>query len=99
VPLRDALAFAVSRLATAKVPSPRLNAELLLMFTLSCDRAYLHAHPERELTTEETRLYQQALSERSSGIPAQYITNTRNFGAWTFWSGPPCSSPVPKPST
>src|SRR5437588_358989 len=35
------------------VPSPRMNAELLLMFTLSCDRAYLYAHPERELSLDE----------------------------------------------
>jgi release factor glutamine methyltransferase len=97
VPLRDALAFAVSRLATAKVPSPRLNAELLLMFTLSCDRAYLHAHPERELTTEETRLYQQALSERSSGIPAQYITQHQEFWGLDFLVGPAVL--IPRPET
>ena len=97
MPLRDALAFAVSRLATAKVPSPRLNAELLLMFTLSCDRAYLHAHPERELTTEETRLYQQALSERSSGIPAQYITQHQEFWGLDFLVGPAVL--IPRPET
>jgi release factor glutamine methyltransferase len=95
--LRDALAFAVSRLATAQVPSPRLNAELLLMFTLSCDRAYLHAHPERELTTEEIRLYQQALSERSSGIPAQYITRHQEFWGLDLLVGPAVL--IPRPET
>ena len=43
--LRDALTAAVKRLTAAEVPSPRMNAELLLMFTLGRDRAYLHAHP------------------------------------------------------
>ncbi len=53
VTLRDALASAISRLTAANVPSPRMNAELLLMFTLECDRAYLHAHPERKLSADE----------------------------------------------
>jgi release factor glutamine methyltransferase len=95
--LGDALALAVSRLATAQVPSPRLNAELLLMFTLSCDRAYLHAHPERELSTEEARLYQQALSERSRGIPAQYITKHQEFWGLDFLVGPAVL--IPRPET
>ncbi len=45
---------AVERLTAAGVPSPRMNAELLIMFTLDCDRAHLYAHPERELTPDET---------------------------------------------
>ena len=54
VTLREALASAISRLTAANVPSPRMNAELLLMFTLECDRAYLHAHPERKLSAGRT---------------------------------------------
>jgi release factor glutamine methyltransferase len=97
VPLRDALASAVARLTTAQVPSPRRNAELLLMFTLSCDRAYLHAHPERELTTEENRLYDQALAQRSRGIPAQYITQHQEFWGMDLVVGPAVL--IPRPET
>jgi release factor glutamine methyltransferase len=56
-----------------------MNAELLIMFTLSCDRAYLYAHPERELTSDEMRRYDEALSRRASGVPAQYITGHQEF--------------------
>jgi release factor glutamine methyltransferase len=56
-----------------------MNAELLLMFTLSCDRAYLYAHPERELTSGETARYESALDGRVRGIPAQYITGHQEF--------------------
>ena len=49
------------------------------MFVLSCDRAYLFAHPERELTSDENLRYQSALSERSRGVPAQYITGHQEF--------------------
>ena len=77
--LRDALTSAIARLTAEHVPSPRQNAELLLMFVLSCDRAYLFAHPEQELTADEQAGYEAALVERSHGVPAQYITGHQEF--------------------
>ena len=56
-----------------------MNAELLIMFTLACDRAYLYAHPERELTPDETQRYDEALARRATGVPAQYITGHQEF--------------------
>ena len=56
-----------------------MNAELLITFTLDCDRAYLYAHPERELTFEELQRYDEALARRATGIPAQYITGHQEF--------------------
>lgn len=49
------------------------------MFTLSCDRAYLFAHPERELTADEHSRYAAALAERTRGVPTQYITGHQEF--------------------
>jgi release factor glutamine methyltransferase len=74
-----------------------MNAELLLMFTLGCDRAYLYAHPERELTNDEGDRYDQALAERARGVPAQYIT-----GHQEFWGMDLIVSPavlIPRPET
>ena len=95
--LKQALASAITRLTAEKVPSPRMNAELLLMFTLSCDRAYLYAHPERKLTAEEQSSYEAALAERTRGVPAQYIT-----GHQEFWGMDLIVSPavlIPRPET
>jgi release factor glutamine methyltransferase len=77
--LKDALTRAVAKLSSANVPSPRLNAETLLMFTLGSDRAYLYAHPERELNADEATRYDEALSQRARGVPAQYITGHQEF--------------------
>src|SRR4029077_16438915 len=77
--LREALQAAITRLTAEQVPSPRLNAETLLMFTLNCDRAHLYAHPERELTPEEQSRYDEALTQRAKGVPAQYITGHQEF--------------------
>jgi release factor glutamine methyltransferase len=79
VQLKQALTAAVTRLTADNVPSPRMNAELLLMFTLGCDRAHLHAHPKRELGVDEQRRYDAALAERACGVPAQYITGHQEF--------------------
>jgi release factor glutamine methyltransferase len=79
VQLRQTLNAAVERLTSAGVPSPRMNAELLMMFTLECDRAYLYAHPERELTPDETQRYDEAVARRATGVPAQYITGHQEF--------------------
>src|SRR5579864_24575 len=95
--LRDILQAAIARLTAERVPSPRLNAETLLMFTLNCDRAHLYAHPERELTPEEQSRYDETLAQRSKGVPAQYIT-----GHQEFWGLDLIVSPavlIPRPET
>jgi release factor glutamine methyltransferase len=74
-----------------------MNAELLLMFALNCDRAYLYAHPEREPTTDEAARYESALAERTRGVPGQYIT-----GHQEFWGLDLIVSPavlIPRPET
>ena len=95
--LKDSLSTAIARLTTENVPSPRMNAELLLMFTLSCDRAYLFAHPERELTPEEESRYEAALAERSRGVPAQYITGHQEFWGMDLIVTPAVL--IPRPET
>jgi release factor glutamine methyltransferase len=77
--LKSALESAVAFLDSDCVGSPRMNAEVLLMFALACDRAYLYAHPERELTTDEQSRYDEALRERACGVPSQYITGHQEF--------------------
>jgi release factor glutamine methyltransferase len=95
--LKDALKSAVDHLAAAQVPSPRMNAELLLRFTLGCDRAHLFAHPERELTIEEQTRYQEALNRRATGVPAQYITGHQEFWGMDFIVTPAVL--IPRPET
>jgi len=97
VALKQVLQSAIGRLTAHHVPSPRLNAELLLMFTLNCDRALLYAHPEREVTPEEQARYDETLTQRAEGVPAQYIT-----GHQEFWGLDLIVSPavlIPRPET
>jgi release factor glutamine methyltransferase len=95
--LREALDDAATRLEMEAVGSARMNAEVLLMFTLACDRAYLFAHPERELTLQEVDRYEQALAERARGVPAQYIVGHQEFWGLDLLVGPAVL--IPRPET
>jgi len=95
--LKQALNAAIATLAKANVPSPRLNAEILLMFVLACDRAYLHAHSDRELNAEESSRYDGALAQRSRGMPSQYITGHQEFWGMDFVVTPAVL--IPRPET
>jgi release factor glutamine methyltransferase len=97
VQLKEALAAAVKSLEAADVGSPRMNAETLLMFVLSVNRAYLYAHPERELTPEEEARYDEALAQRASGVPSQYITGHQEFWGLDFVVSPAVL--IPRPET
>jgi release factor glutamine methyltransferase len=74
-----------------------MNAELLLRFTLGCDRAYLFAHPERDLTPEEESRYKETLNRRAHGIPTQYITEHQEFWGMDFLVTPAVL--IPRPET
>jgi release factor glutamine methyltransferase len=97
VTLKQTLADAASRLAAQNISSPRMNAELLLMFTLGCDRAYLYAHPERELTGDERSRYEAAQAERARGVPAQYVIGHQEFFGMDFIVTPAVL--IPRPET
>jgi len=97
VQLKQALTSAVQQLESSDVGSPRLNAETLLMFVLGVNRAYLYAHPERELTGEEQARYDEVIAQRAKAIPSQYITGHQEFWGLDFLVSPAVL--IPRPET
>ncbi len=95
--LKQALASAIDRLEAADVGSPRMNAEVLLMFVLGANRAYLYAHPERELSSDEQTRYDGVLAQRATGMPSQYITGHQEFWGLDFVVSPAVL--IPRPET
>jgi release factor glutamine methyltransferase len=82
--LKDALAQGIALLERASIASPRITAEVLLMHAVQCERAHLHAHPERELTSNELVHFGKYLHERTQGKPTQYITGHQEFWGMDF---------------
>lgn len=95
--LKQAVDSAYQLFIENDVPSPRLNAELLMMFVLGRERAYLFAHPERELSGEEQAQYEDVVRERARGCPTQYITGHQEFWGLDLLVSPAVL--IPRPET
>jgi release factor glutamine methyltransferase len=95
--LKQAVDSAFQLFVETDVPSPRLNAELLLMFALSCERSYLYAHPEHELTADEQSRFDEVIRERARGCPTQYITGHQEFWGLDLLVSPAVL--IPRPET
>jgi release factor glutamine methyltransferase len=95
--LKQAQDTAYKILLENDVPSPRLNAELLLQFVLGRERAYLYAHPERELTADEQAEYNEVIAQRARGCPTQYITGHQEFWGLDLLVSPAVL--IPRPET
>ena len=95
--MKSALEQGIELLEKAGVPSPRMTAEVLLMHAARCNRAYLYAHPERELSEVEWIHYGRYLNERLEGKPTQYITGHQEFWGLDFLVNP--SVLIPRPDT
>ncbi|MGC8786736.1 MAG: peptide chain release factor N(5)-glutamine methyltransferase [Anaerolineae bacterium] len=82
--VQQALLWATSVLAAAGVPSPRLDAEVLLAHVLGWRRAGLYARPEFELTPAQQQAFQGLVERRYCREPVPYITGHREFYGLDF---------------
>ena len=67
------------------------------MFALSCERSYLYAHPEHELTADEQSRFDEVIRERARGCPTQYITGHQEFWGLDLLVSPAVL--IPRPET
>lgn len=95
--LKQAVDAAFDLLVANDVPSSRLNAELLMLFVLGRERAFLYAHPERELSNDEQARYDEVIRERARGCPTQYITGHQEFWGLDLLVSPAVL--IPRPET
>jgi release factor glutamine methyltransferase len=82
--IRTLLQHTTRALASSGSPSPRLDAEVLLMNFLKTDRLQLCMRPERELTEDECTGYFQWIERRRRGEPVAYITGGKEFWSLLF---------------
>ena len=95
--LQTALLQGTQLLEAAAVGVPRLTAEVLLSHAVHCERVYLYAHPEQELSEVEWLHYGRYLHERMQGKPTQYITQRQEFYGRDFRVTPDVL--IPRPET
>lgn len=80
----EALIWGDSTLAAADIPSPRLDAEVLLAHVLGWNRARLYARPEHRITQAQREAVLTAVQRRTRHEPVPYIVGHREFYGLDF---------------
>lgn len=94
--LQELLAAAADALAAVS-PTPRLDAEVLLMYACGLTRAQLITAAQRLLTPEELQRAQTLVARRQQGEPVAYLTGEREFWSMSLEVTPAVL--IPRPET
>jgi len=73
------LRWTQQRFAARGLPSPRLDAELLLAHTLQRSRVALYTHFDQPLSKDELARYRDCIVRRLAGVPVAYLTGEKEF--------------------
>src|SRR5690606_19015195 len=93
----DYLRLAVPYLERSGVPTPRLDAEVLLGHILNKDRVYLYVHFDQPLEPAEVDRYRDLLVRRARREPVAYLIGEKEFYSRPFRVSPAVL--IPRPST
>lgn len=95
--IREALLEATHLLESHHISNARLQAEVILAHCISADRTYIYTHDDRALTEIESQSLEDALYDRISGTPLQYIVGRQEFYGRDFHVNPAVL--IPRPET
>jgi len=91
------VAWATEDFRRRAIPSPRLDAEVLLAHLLRVDRVRLLVDADRPLAPSELARYKEMIQRRRRAEPVAYIVGTREFYGLPFKVDPRVL--VPRPDT
>lgn len=83
--ISHAYKYGLSQLSKAGITSAKTDVILLLCYILGRDRAFIHAHPDFLMDSELLSKFQNALKQRISHRPIQYITGICEFMSLDFF--------------
>ncbi|WP_194756061.1 peptide chain release factor N(5)-glutamine methyltransferase [Aliidiomarina indica] len=95
--IAEALAQGRALCAQSGTDSAALDAQLLLMHVLDCDRTYLYTWPDRALTETQGAQYQHLIEQRGQGVPVAHLIGMREF--WSLPLRVNNSTLIPRPDT
>src|SRR5579872_2603975 len=82
--IQEALTRAAAQLTEVGLPTPRLDAQVLLAHALDVDRVALLTYPERALTEVQAEQFQRLIERRVLREPVAYLTGHREFYGLDF---------------
>lgn len=77
--ISDYLSFTTLQLKNINVEAVDLEAQLLVMGVLNCDRPYLLAHLDQEISAKDLNILNKLLKKRLSGWSLAVLFNSKNF--------------------
>ncbi len=77
--------------------SAKLDAEILLCSVLNCERPYVYAHPEQELSNKEIGSFNKLIPLRAEGQPVAHLINHKEF--WSLSLHITKDTLIPRPET
>ena len=95
--IRRLLSWSKDYLDSKAIPSPRLEAELLLCQALKLRRLDLYLDIDRPLSADELAAYRDLIKRRAAGEPMAYILGVREFYGRDFQVNPAVL--IPRPET
>lgn len=91
------LRWTQQRFAERGISTPRLDAELLLAFTLGRSRVALYTHFDEPLKKDELSRYRDFIKRRLAGAPVAYLIGEKEFFGLPFRVSPAVL--IPRPET
>ena len=82
--IRNILKSAIEKLKKSEIEFPEINADTLLAYILSCDRANLYTNPDDLMNDSDICKYNELIHKRTSHVPLQYITKRVEFMSLDF---------------
>ena len=95
--VHDILNESTKALEAVDIPSARLDAEVLLSFSLGCDRLEFYKNPDMTISETKLSVFRNLIARRSQWEPVAYITGRKEF--WSFVLEVNNSVLIPRPDT
>lgn len=95
--IHDILNESIKDLEATKIPSARLDAEVLLSFCLGCDRLEFYKNPDMPISEAKLSAFRNFIARRLQWEPVAYITGRKEF--WSFTLEVNNSVLIPRPDT
>lgn len=93
----EAMTLISSQLAEAGIENPRLDARMLVAFTLEVDTSRILSHPEEEIEAEDQELLNELVARRIKHEPLALIVGEKGF--WTQVFRVTKDTLIPRPDT
>ena len=82
--LRELFKICTKKLDNAGIEASTLEAGVILCYILNVDRAYLYAHPEKELKDEDVERILDLICKRCERLPLQQLLGVQEFMSLSF---------------